>query len=39
MRKTDVYVLVLIFVVLLIWAGYALYMEYRPVVYQNGIFL
>ncbi len=39
MRKKDIYVLMMILMVLLVWAAYALYLEYRPVVYQNGVFV
>lgn len=36
MRKNYVYAITLILLSLFLWAGYYLYLEYRPVVYKNG---
>lgn len=39
MRKNYIYAITLVFMLLLLWAGYYLYLEYTPVVYQNGILI
>ena len=39
MRKNYVYALTLIVLLLLLFAGYYLYLEYHPVVYQNGMLI
>lgn len=39
MRKNYVYAITLILLSLFLWAGYYLYLEYKPVVYQNGTFV
>ena len=39
MRKNYVYAITLLLMVLFLWAGYYLYLEYNPVVYQNGILI
>ena len=39
MRKRYIYAITLIILSVSIWAGYYLYLEYRPVSYQNGTFV
>jgi len=39
MRKNYVYAITLVLLSLFLWAGYYLYLEYKPVVYRNGIFV
>ena len=39
MRKIYVYAITLLLMALFLWAGYDLYLEYNPVVYQNGILI
>ena len=39
MRKYYVCIVTFIVLSLLLWAGYYLYLEYTPVVYQNGILI
>ena len=39
MRKNYVYAITLILLSLVLWAGYYLYLEYRPIVYRNGTFV
>lgn len=39
MKKNYVYAITLIVLTLFLWVGYYLYLEYRPVDYQNGTFV
>lgn len=39
MRKNYVYAITMIIFVLFLWAGYYLYLQYQPVVYENGTFV
>lgn len=39
MRKNYVYAITLILLSLFLWAACYLYLEYKPVVYQNGTFV
>lgn len=39
MRKNYVFAVTLILLSLFLWAGYYLYLEYKPTVYQNGTFV
>lgn len=39
MRKNYVYAITLVLLSLVLWVGYYLYLEYKPVVYKNGTFV
>ena len=39
MRKKYIYAITLLVLSISIWAGYYLYLEYRPVSYKNGTFV
>ncbi len=39
MRRNYIYAITLVFLSLFLWLGYYLYMEYRPVEYENGTFV
>ena len=39
MRKNYVYAITMILFVLFLWAGYYLYLQNQPVVYENGTFV
>lgn len=39
MRKNHIYAITMILLVLVLWAGYYLYLQYQPVVYENGTFV
>lgn len=39
MRKNYVYAITLILMSVFLWLGYYLYMEYRPITYENGTFV
>ncbi len=36
MRKNYIYATTIVMLTLFVWAGYYLYLEYRPVNYKNG---
>ena len=39
MRKHYIYAVTMIIIVLSLWAGYYLYLQHQPVVYENGTFV
>lgn len=39
MRKNYVYAITLLLLSLILWTGYYLYLEYKPVSYKNGTFV
>ena len=39
MRKHYIYAITMLLIVLSLWAGYYLYLQHQPVVYENGIFV
>ncbi len=39
MRKKYICVITLILLAVILWAGYSMYLQYKPVVYQNGILI
>ncbi len=39
MRKKYVYAITLILLSILLWTGYYLYVELKPMVYENGTFV
>ena len=39
MKRSYLYAITLIVLTLFLWAGYYLYLEYRPIEYKNGTFV
>ena len=39
MRKKYIYAITLVVLSISIWAGYYLYLEYKPISYRNGTFV